>query len=436
MSDAVYRGLIALILLIPFDVDLRRLGLGIPFVNTTLEILSVALVTGFLVGKIRKKQLNLKKTCHNLPIGLFVLCCLVSSLFSPAEVFWAVKCSLKILLSVLVYFVVVENVTGRARLKTLMSALFFSAAVVAALGILERVFPHSMGSFLSFFNAGQFRLKEIETLRVKSTFAFPNTLSMFLEMVILLFTGTVLLKEEGLKIKTVLFVLLLGEALILTYSRGGLISVTCALMFVFFISRTKPGLKDRAKRVLAIAGIMGLLFVLTGIFDNVFQKRFLSIFSRSYLSNRERVYLWESAVSIIGDYPLLGVGPDDFRWVYAKKYARDAPYSTLWFSEEGVPSHNSNSMFLEMGSDTGIAGLGIFLVLTCGIFACVFRAFKKPSNQFVLCLIPGFIGAFAVFFLHGMIDCFFYYLPVLLLFWVLMGMVASLVSPDREGGLK
>ena len=135
--------------------------------------------------------------------------------------------------------------------------------------------------------------------------------------------------------------------------------------------------------------------------------------------------MWRAALKLFRSSPLLGVGPDNYRFLYREALG-------LEVSDENYHSHN---IFLEFAVSCGLPGGLVFLYLilavlkTAGAAVLNSRAEKVP---FAL----GSAAAVTAIVVHGMVDSFFQFTPTYLMIWVTFGMViqiAELSSDSYEG---
>ena len=133
-----------------------------------------------------------------------------------------------------------------------------------------------------------------------------------------------------------------------------------------------------------------------------------------------RLAQWQTALRMAFARPLLGVGPDNFRWAYGE-YAEVPTWDT---------GGHANSVYFEFLADTGVPGLGVF----------IFMAFRLVRNalRFVVRAERGidpvwiwrlaFAASLCVWFIHGFLDYFYEPLPTNLAFWLLAGLSAACAS--------
>jgi O-antigen ligase len=124
--------------------------------------------------------------------------------------------------------------------------------------------------------------------------------------------------------------------------------------------------------------------------------------------DKGRLYLYEGAVKMIKDYPIFGVGLDNFNKVYA------AHYMVPGAVEKDLPhAHNIILAFL---TTTGIIGLCGFLV---GQFSYVYFFIK---NKHVSAINYMVLAGMLTFFLHNMVDFFFHQYLIEMIYWVILAM--------------
>ncbi len=131
-----------------------------------------------------------------------------------------------------------------------------------------------------------------------------------------------------------------------------------------------------------------------------------------------RTQLWRAAVQMIGEKPLLGVGPGTFR-------LRHGPYLGLSFTDERI---HSNNFVLELASTTGLLGLAAFATLVGYVLLRIIRTLRRTI---VLVFI---LGALSAFFWAGLVDYFLGFMGTAGLFWTLLGLGLGLAIKARVVG--
>jgi hypothetical protein len=131
-----------------------------------------------------------------------------------------------------------------------------------------------------------------------------------------------------------------------------------------------------------------------------------------------RILLWQIALMLWRERPLLGVGPDNFRHLYGPHTGFDRWDTRI----------HTNNMYVEALVNLGLIGGAIFvLVLGGGLWLAHGSARSRTS----VLLATGVFGALGAFAVHGLFDYFLEFTPTYLLFWLLLGLSAALWRDAR-----
>jgi putative inorganic carbon (HCO3(-)) transporter len=210
---------------------------------------------------------------------------------------------------------------------------------------------------------------------------------------------------------------------ILTLSRTAYLALIIALAFlVWFI------LPRRWQIGLAILGITALVvlgyLVSTMDMDTLNQILFTSTSgdaSNSLNSMEGRLEIWTRAYECIQDFPYTGMGMNTFRTAV---YIIHPP---RLFNPDTDIGHAHNE-FLQAALDLGVPGLIAFIWLYISAFAVLFKAYHwaGASHRDALPWILGLAGGLIAHLLFGMNDAVALGAKPGLLYWMLLGLVASL----------
>ncbi len=142
-----------------------------------------------------------------------------------------------------------------------------------------------------------------------------------------------------------------------------------------------------------------------------------------------RLTQWRIALRMARNRPLLGVGPDNFRWVYG-----DFAGLTAW----DTGSH-ANSLYFEWLADTGVVALALFLCLSWQLLRTSFSnlapsALAEDDKLWVWRL--GLAASLSAWFLHGLFDYFYEPLPTNLAFWLVVGLTLAAADIQRRNRRK
>ncbi|GIW06584.1 MAG: hypothetical protein KatS3mg060_1389 [Dehalococcoidia bacterium] len=209
---------------------------------------------------------------------------------------------------------------------------------------------------------------------------------------------------------------LMTGALVLTYSRGAWLAVGVAVIAM---------LARRGWRFVLPAVAAGAI-VAASLLSRVSPDRLLS-----EQTSLQRPLLWSTALRMIQDHPLLGVGPDNFLYAY-----RDRGYLPPEGWREPNISHPHN-LLLDAWVRTGLLGLTALTLAVIGFWRNTFRVLRFPRGPgwpSALALAGGMVAALV----HGMFDNGYFLPDLAILFWLAVGGMAvlareAMTQEDRCG---
>jgi O-antigen ligase len=240
----------------------------------------------------------------------------------------------------------------------------------------------------------------------------------------LLFSGAI----ESYKRPIFAFVaMMMGVALIMTNSRGGIISLGAEILFLVIVAG--PGLRrgkrrargDRVKAALLRAGLaFGLIAVLIG---GTLAVGGSAVFTRLIgTANADdpttgRTHFWSVAVEVIKAYPIVGSGLGSFGVIYTRYDSRNGFYRL-------EQAHND---YLQILADAGIVGGILGLAFLAILFGHGF-ARRETDDKFRRGVATGALaGCFAVL-IHSFFDFTLHTTSNALLFLIL----AALATQDSR----
>jgi putative inorganic carbon (HCO3(-)) transporter len=198
---------------------------------------------------------------------------------------------------------------------------------------------------------------------------------------------------------------IVGLALVLTFSTGGWLGALAgALVVVAALGRRRLALRT------GIAAA-GALFVVSGLaIAGILPERLNPLRQTGGF----RVDLWQSSLEMIRDHPLLGIGLDNFGYLY-QAYLREGA------AAEPNLSHPHNWV-LHLWLALGLLGLVAFccLVLRFGFFSRTAIARRETPW-----LVAGAAGAMTDLLVHGFIDNSYFLVDLAFVFWLCLALVAG-----------
>ena len=130
-----------------------------------------------------------------------------------------------------------------------------------------------------------------------------------------------------------------------------------------------------------------------------------------------RLELWGLALSLFREQPLLGVGPDNFRWSYGRAAGRSS-WDTRIFS---------NSLYLEILATTGLLGAAAFALLVASTLRGLYRVRGGDATLVAATVTASLVG----FLVHGVFDYLLALTPIYLAFWILLGVASAAIREGR-----
>lgn len=136
--------------------------------------------------------------------------------------------------------------------------------------------------------------------------------------------------------------------------------------------------------------------------------------------NMSRIRLWQTALKMIKDHPLLGVGNGNFVSYYDQYIAK---YPELaWEDWKRYPVHNS---YLKVQSELGLAGSISLTGILISAWLTVRKAAKHVSDPFVKSFCIGFLASIPAFYFMNFSDNLLFVPKVTAYFWLMLAVAAS-----------
>ena len=196
-------------------------------------------------------------------------------------------------------------------------------------------------------------------------------------------------------------------ALIMTQARGPWIASFAGMVTVAILFRHRIMMHKRK----ALFCTLFLLCVII-LAAPLYSKRVVTLVDPQWASNYIRVMIWKSTLQMIHDYPLVGVGLDQFSSIYNPLYLNP-------LSPERFHGHGHNT-YLTFAAECGLIGLIAFMALLYGVFHTLWIQMKAHSrNPYVIAC----IGIFIALLVNSLVDRIFWEARLAKLFWLFMGLM-------------
>lgn len=208
-------------------------------------------------------------------------------------------------------------------------------------------------------------------------------------------------------------------AIIGTFARSIWLATVATAPVLGFIKGRKAGV--------AFAGGFLSLAVVSLIFFQPLRSRAESMFDMN--KNETRLNLWKTTLRISTDYPITGIGQDNFDY-YFEKYRVEGFYDTT------VHPHND---YLNVLVSSGVPGVMSFIILWFLVLREGFRTFRLAIDRRVRALSLGASLSIVGFLIGGLFQNYYGTFANCLEWWFLTGVVFTcskfVDSKRREGHL-
>jgi O-antigen ligase len=429
-TQFTFFALIGVICLLPFA------ALPIPnvgFSPTLLDLVLVVLLFSWLFQVARKRQRTIIGSTLGLPIVvLMVLACVsfVIGLSFASPTTSVVRQFAELLLNLLLFFLVINNVRSQKHLEQIVSILILAGFAASLIGVVLYFLPEywtiRILSMLRFFRypSGSDVLVYVEDdptlpLRATSTSINPNVFGGMLAIVAAL-TVPQLLSHDPLPLFRLgphawgvnwLAVPMLASmllCLLLSYSRGAMSGLAGAVVILALL---------RYRKLLLFLLLVGLVLLLLPQ-AQWYVQHFVQGLKGEDLATQMRFGEYKDALILISRYPWFGVG------------FAGAPNIDIYI---GV-----SMLYLLIAEEMGLVGLGVFLLIMALTIRQILQGLAhltdNPRRDSILL---GLFGALLAVLFTGVFDHYFFninFQHAVALFWLCVGLaIATTLLPVEKG---
>ncbi|MBN1429802.1 MAG: O-antigen ligase family protein [Anaerolineae bacterium] len=250
---------------------------------------------------------------------------------------------------------------------------------------------------------------------LRSTFGTCNNAALYLERLIPISAAIVLIDRDRRRrwVYGIAGGVMLA-ATVLTVSRGGLLfGLPAAVGLVIILWAGRRGA--------IVVGIGLALEVLALIPLSMFVPRFRDMLdlSSSTSSSFFRTQVWQSALRMIQDHPITGVGLDQFLYQYRGRYI----LPDAWQQPNLSQPHN---FLLDYWIRLGVLGLAIGLWMQVAFWRLAWSTQRRLKDTYARALCVGLMGGMAAMIAHGMVDETHFVIDLAFIFFMSLGLVHQL----------
>lgn len=418
-----YIGVIAVITLLPF----ATLPVDIGITPTFLDLALAAVIGVWLVRLVTGRQRRIVTAPVALPIVLFLIVSIFAFIFGlqngPLTSTLARKFA-ELLLSIGFVIVIVDSCRDWARIERIVRALLLGGAAASALAVGLWLLPDEtanqvLNALVRLEYPGGWVIRYIEenpalAERAIGTSVDPNVLGGLLVLIGALAVPQLTAPQPLLRRRyTVAVVGIIGLAILLTFSRGALLSLGVGVFFLALV-------RYRRWLIVMAGGVVGLVLVLvTGVYrfvplvDTYFERLVAGLsfldFYNTDLASQMRLGEIRDAWLLIQRYPVFGVG------------FAGSPDIDLYLGVANV--------YLSIAQQMGLLGLVAFLAIMATLFGHAFayrHHFRRDARRDPVWL--GLHAAVAGGLATGLFDHYLFntqFHHAVTAFWLMVGLAAA-----------
>ncbi len=364
-------------------------------------------ISGYSGPALRERLLSL----HTLDIAMLCYVLLGAFGLTVAQQRAPALTELRVLFIEPALFYLILRRTARTRVDVLMliDALLTAALLVCAIGLVQA----ALGQGIIQAEGGARRLA--------SVYGSPNNAALFLERALAFALAFALYPlDKRRRVAAIALSGLLAGVIVLTQSAGALfIGIPAAALTLLLLAYGRRALRPIAAAAAAGAGLFALLMS---------SERFSRILTGEGTAF-VRLRVWESALEMLRDHPLTGIGLDQFLYLYRGRYVRP----DAW--QEPNLSH-PHQIALDFWLRLGLPGLLLLIVLLILFTRAALQLHQRARQHDALtaAMAAGALGMMAGLVAHGLVDNSVFVNDLALVFALALGSIAALDRHSHETG--
>jgi O-antigen ligase len=409
--------LVGLICLLPFGALPFKLG----FTPTFLDVALIAVYFVWVVRIARGKSDSFVATPLGLPIVVFLLLACASFIAGLGHAYlsqYVLRHFVEILLSISLFFVVVNCVRTERQLRILVQVIMLAGFGAALIGIILYVIPSewsirllsALGRIGYPSGAGVLRYVEDNpdlAMRAISTSTDPNVLGGLLILIATLTTAQLFARRPLFpRVFVAAMVLVDVLCLYLTYSRGSMAGLAAGIGILALV---------RYRKLIPMMIGAGLVLLLLPQAQDYVQ-HFLEGLLTQDLATQMRLGEYKDALALISRHPWIGVG------------FVGTPEGSLYIGVSNV--------YMLIAEEMGLIGLSAFLFIIVSFFVQVWRAWPRVSLHIGLeAILLGLTASIVGILVGGIFDHYFFNLSFphsVSIFWLYLGLAMATVRLGIE----
>jgi len=407
LLSGVVAALSVMVVLVPLIS--HRFNFG-PIPVDVVSICTAAVIVAYMLRTVKGRE-NDPAPPFSLAFLSFLLFASISVVVAPAST-EAIMALVRFAGYFLLAYVIGRSVKSKSELNKITVLMVFAGAVSAIYGIYQYMQPGE-GTFYDYSMKG---LNGDSVARISSTFGNPNFYAEYLVLLIplgvaLLITSRSILRKT---LASAAVALLIGN-LMLTYTRGSWLALGGGMALMSIIASTWFIWVYLVSLGLSIAFTPGIAARLASIAD-------IAEGTAGF-----RIRLWNIAMGIIKDHPIIGIGIGNFYEAFTAFVFKHPELSVGWVT---YGAHNS---YLTIWAETGIFGIASFVaIIVISLKLGIYLTKVKRNDRYLFWLGLAFLSSITGFALNGLTSNNFHHPQAAVFFWIILGLQLSLYNLQAE----
>jgi len=385
---------------------------GIPVSDILLGVIMLVYLIKLIFQKATRESFFYGiKDFFTSAISIFIILLLGIMILSTSyalEKGLALTESVRFLTYVFIFFIIKYEFNTKKLVKTLLGCYIFTSGVLSIFGILQHFTTIGLDKkFIVKYSSGY------KVVKIATTMHNPNAYAAFL--ILIIFPVIMLtIYEKNKKIKSVYGIIstLIFVNIVMTYSRNALLG--------FCIGAVVLCVLYSYKLIIAFGGVGIMALFMPSVFDRL---RDLT----NIVQNESRIKLWKTAIMMIKEHPILGVGNGNFISRYDEYINKYKGLSYNAYTR--YPAHNS---YLKIQSELGIIGITSFLAILVTTLFRVKKLFTITNDKFLKAFYMGVFASMIAFYFMNISDNLFFVPKATTYFWFLVATAESILNSSID----
>jgi len=292
------------------------------------------------------------------------------------------------------------------RIRFAVSFITVFGFVYAFFAILQSVLsPEAIYGFYRRFGSAPF-----------GSFVSRNNFAAWIELAVMfpiafLFTSNI---ERDKRLIYVTAAAVMGIALLVSGSRGGLVAFVSGVVFLFLLTFRARTIKGTALRVLLVLGLLGAIVAGSMFVGGESSLTRLSDEQAAAGTNVDRLHIWGVTLKIIGESFPLGNGLGSFGSAYTRFDANSG-------FERVEQAHND---YLQVVSDAGLPGIILGVIFLFFLIRYGIRVMRS-ENRFRRGIGAGALAGLFAVLVHSLFDFVLHTTAIALFFLTILAMLVA-----------